>query len=145
MMTAASSRRRGRQRGSTLLESALVLIVFITVLLGMMDMGQVLFQRASVVERVRNAVREGVITYDPTAIRNMVLYGTATPADGAVPAFNLSADMVEVTRLDANTSADRVEVRVSNYPIDFYTPFIAGRVTGPPIALVAPMETGNLP
>ena len=145
MRTLHVSARRRRQRGSALVEGALVLMVFLMVLFGLMDMGQFLFQRASVVERVRNAVREGVITYDPAAIRNLVLYGTADPATGAVPSFNLTADMVDVQRLDQNTSADRVQVTVSNYPIDFYTPFLAGRVTGPPILLTAPMEVGNLP
>ena len=138
-----SSRRR--QKGSALVEGALVLMVFLMVLFGLMDMGQFLFQRASVVERVRNAVREGVITYDQAAIRNLVLYGTDDPADGSEPSFNLTADMVDVQRLGQNTSSDRVQVTVSNYPIDFYTPFLAGRITGPPILLTAPMEVGNLP
>jgi len=119
------------------------MIVVFAVLIGIMDMGQFLFLRASVQERIRGALREGVILYDPAAIENQVLYGTPTPADGAIPSFNLTADMVEVTRLDANTSADRVKVTVSNYPIDFYTPFVAGRVIGAPIYAVASMEQPN--
>ncbi len=145
MQTAVRSARRRREKGSALVEGALVLMVFLMVLFGLMDMGQFLFQRASVVERVRYAVREGVITYDPTTIRDLVLYGTDDPAEGAQPSFNLTAAMVDVQRLGTNTSADRVQVTVSNYPIDFYTPFLAGRITGPPILITAPMEVGNLP
>jgi Flp pilus assembly protein TadG len=138
-------RQAARQRGSSLVEGALCLMVILGMLIGILDIGQVLFIRASVQERVRDALRQGVIEYDAAAIQNHVLYGTRTPAEGAQPAFNLTAGMVEVTRLDQNTAADRVKVTVSNYPIDFYTPFIAGRITGPPIYAVAPMERGNLP
>src|SRR5579884_3306446 len=121
----AISRTQSRQKGSAMLESALVLVVFMMLLIGIGDVGQFLFIHASLVERVRAGLRYGVITYDPTGIRNMVLYGTPTPADGSVPSFNLTADMVSVSRQDANAPEDRVIITVSNYPFNFFTPFIA--------------------
>jgi hypothetical protein len=128
-----------------MLESALVLLVSLVLLVGIIDLGQILFVRASVLERVRAGLRAGVITYDPTAIQNMVLYGNAAPAEGAQPSFNLSSSMVTVTRLNANETSDRVQISVTNYPIDFYTPLVARRVIGRPIVLVQSMEAGNLP
>jgi len=143
------SRRRAtarrRERGSTMVESALVVLTFLVLLIGIVDIGQFLFIHESLVERVRSGLRTGVITYDPTAIRNIVLYGTSTPATGAVPSFNLTASMVTVSRQDNNAPGDRVTITVANYPVDFFTPFIAGRVTGRSIVAFQPMELGNLP
>ena len=138
-------RRAARQRGSTLVESALVLLAFLIAVIGILDMSQILFTHNTLVERVREGLRYGVITYDATKIRNVVLYGTATPADNATPPFHLTSNMVQVSRLDVNQPEDRVMITVSNYPVDFYTPFIAGRYTGKPIVGVLSMEVGNLP
>jgi hypothetical protein len=143
--TILSSRSRSGQRGNALIESALILIVAVSMLIAIADMGQFLFLHASVVERMRAGLRYGVITYDPTAIRNVVLYGTDTPAQGDIPSFNLSSSMVTISRLDANTSEDRVMITISNYPIDFYTPFIARHATAPTMFAVQHMELGNLP
>src|SRR6185436_3239058 len=134
-----------RRRGSAMVETSLVLLVAITLLISIMDLGQILFLRTSVTERVRAALRAGVVTYDATAIQNMVLYGKATPAVGAKPSFNLTSSMVTVTRLNANESSDRVKISVTNYPLDFYTPMMAKRVIGRPIVVVQAMEAGNLP
>jgi len=144
MMLSLHSRRR-RERGSAMVETTLTLLIFITMLVGIGDLAQVLVIHQSLVERVRTALRYGVITYDPTAIQNMVLYGAATPPDGATPVFNLTSSMVQVSRFDDKTSEDRVVITLSNYPVEFFSPFIAGRVTGRPIVAVQSMELGNLP
>jgi hypothetical protein len=136
---------RSRERGNALIESALVLIVAVTMLIAIADMGQYLFLRASVIERIRAGLRYGVVTYNVAAIRNVVLYGTATPAAGVTPSLNLTYDMVDVSRLDSNTPEDRVMITVSNYPIDFYTPFIARHAISPTMFAVQHMELGNLP
>jgi hypothetical protein len=128
-----------------MVESSLIIVVFLLVSIGIADIGQFMFQHESIVERVRAGLRYGVITYDPAAIRNVVLYGTSTPVSGATPSFNLTSSMVEVTRLDANAIEDRIRITVSNYPVDFYTPFIARRITGKPIVAIQPVELGNLP
>lgn len=134
-------RRRINQKGSTLVESALATMVFFMLVMGLIDFGQVLFLRASIQERMRGALRSGAIAYDETAIKNYVLYGTRTPADGATPSFNLTSSMVSVTRPGQDTSADRVQITVSNYPIIFYTPILSRRVVSGPIVAVQSMET----
>jgi Flp pilus assembly protein TadG len=132
--------RRKRQRGSTMVESALVLIVALCLMIGIADIGQMLFARSSVMERVRSALRYGAVDYNETKIRNIVLYGTATPAADARPGFGLTASMVAIARLDTNTTADRLKITVSNYPISFYAPLIARTVTGPAIVAVQAIE-----
>ena len=128
-----------------MVETSLVLVVFLMMLIGIADLGQVLFIHASLVERVREGLRYGVITYDTAAIKNIVLYGTPAPADGATPSFNLTASMVSVSRADANTPEDRVVITVSNYPIQWFTPYNAKVTAGKPIVEAQAMELGNLP
>ncbi|HEV2202387.1 MAG TPA: TadE/TadG family type IV pilus assembly protein [Bryobacteraceae bacterium] len=138
------SKRRG-VRGSAIVETALVFIVFLTLLIGIVDVGQMLFEHVSLVERMREGLRYGVITYDATAIQNMVLYGTASPPPGATPSFNLTASMVNVARMDANTAEDRIVITLSNYPVQWFSPYIATSTTGKPIVEAQAMELGNLP
>jgi Flp pilus assembly protein TadG len=128
-----------------MVETSLVLIVFLMMLIGIMDVGQMLFTHVSLVERMREGLRYGVITYDVTAIKNIVVYGTASPADGATPSFNLTTSMVDVSRMDANTAEDRIVITLSNYPIQWFTPYIAAKTTGKPIVEAQAMELGNLP
>jgi hypothetical protein len=128
-----------------MVETSLVLIVFLIMLIGIMDVGQMLFTHVSLVERMREGLRYGVITYDVTAIKNIVVYGTASPADGATPSFNLTTSMVDVSRMDANTAEDRIVITLSNYPIQWFTPYIAAKTTGKPIVEAQAMELGNLP
>ena len=136
--------RRHTQRGSAMDESALVILLFLTLLIGIGDMGQLLFNHQSIVERVRAGLRYGVVTYNVPAIQNVVLYGTPTPAEGQSPSFHLTANMIQVSRYDASTAEDRVMIAVSNYPIEFFSPYIASHTTGKPIVGVQPMELGNL-
>ena len=118
---------RNSQRGSLMVESALVLLVVVVVLIGTMDVARLLFVQQSLTERVRAAARYGAVNpYNQTAVENMVLYNQATIPDSGSPLFQLSRSMVTVTRPDAGTSADRVVVTVSNFPVEFITPFVAG-------------------
>jgi TadE-like protein len=141
----ASRARKRSDRGSAMVESSLVLIVFLMLLIGIADVGQMLFMHVSLVERIREGLRYGVVNYDTAAIQNIVLYGTASPPQGATPSFNLTANMVSVSRMDASTAEDRVVITLSNYPIQFFTPYIATKTTGRAIVEAQAMELGNLP
>ena len=136
-------RLNNNQRGSTMLESALTLLAIVMILIGMLDVGQLLFIHQTLTERVRKATSYAARGYDPDAIRNIVLYGVAMPADGQHPAFELTSSMVIVERQDAGTAADRVMVRISGYPLRFYTPGIQTLATALPITMVAPYEAGT--
>jgi Flp pilus assembly protein TadG len=70
------SRRRRTSKGATILEMALIYLVFACMLIGAFDFGQFLFVHQALVERARYAARWGAIN-DPTdtaSIKNMVRY-----------------------------------------------------------------------
>jgi hypothetical protein len=73
--------RRHSQRGQSMVEATFVLLVFFTLLLGVIDCGQVLFAHQSLVERVRTAVRWGVVHpwNGSEPVVNLVLYNQPEP------------------------------------------------------------------
>ena len=100
--------RRGLQRGSVFVETALVFLAFVCMLLAAFDFAQYLFLHQAIQERARYAARWGAIN-GPTntdAIKNMVLYyQSAAPPSGTSTYFNLNASNITVSTSDSGSSA----------------------------------------
>lgn len=133
---------RARRRGQAAVEAALVALILIVTLIAIFDMGQVFFIHQTLVERVRNAGRYSAVhAYDPEVFTNMVLYNQPTRPEGASSGvFGLTDSMVEVARLDAGTSEDRIVLTLRNYPFRLFTPIIGRAFTGRPIVVSFPYE-----
>jgi len=117
----SSIRHRQNRRGQAMLETTLVLLIMITLLIGILDLGRILFINEFLTERVRTAARYASVNpYDATKIRNLVLYGVTSPGANAKPYMNLTASNVVVTRAGAGTSEDRVTVKITGYPLEFF-------------------------
>ncbi len=138
----ALQRGTSSRRGQALIEGALTILVFLALLLGILDIGQVLFIHQTLTERARNAARYGVVrVYDASAIRNVVLYDQPTIPQGKTSGiFGLTSSMVSVQRFNEGTTDDRLIVTVSNYPFQFFNPFVAGVYRGKPITASLPYE-----
>ncbi len=134
--------RKPTQRGQTLVESALVIIVLLCTLLGIIDFGQVLFFHQTLVERARAGVRwaavqNPVVTGD---VQNYVIYnnsaGTGTPI-----LSGLTSSMVVVTETgQAGCDDSRVTVQIVNYPFQFFAPYMARTFVNKPIVETLPWE-----
>lgn len=133
--------RRPARKGSALAESALVIIPLVSIVAAVLDFGQLLFVHQSIVEASRKAACYGIVTAsDEAAIRNIVIRdGPASPSN-AQRRFNLDAYMAAVSRRNAGASSGRIEVKLSNYPFQVNTPFIAARLRGMPITAKLPYE-----
>ena len=147
MQQRTSAAKRHGERGQALVESTLVLLVMAATLIGVLDIGQVLFIHQGIVERTRNAVRFGSVHYNDTdAIRNMVLYNqAAAPPRGVddeppVGFMGLRSGMVTVERKSQATNDERIVITVSGYPVNFFSPWIAKAFSGRPIVASAPVE-----
>ncbi|MBK5295119.1 MAG: pilus assembly protein [Acidobacteriia bacterium] len=124
--------KRGRS-GQALVESALILLVFLTTLIGILDVSQLLFIHQSLVERTRAALRWGMVQpWDGTGakIQNMVLYQSPTAPGGLEPPgfLGLRRANVLVTRTAGtanNPNDERISIAVVNFDYKFFTPFIA--------------------
>jgi len=138
MGTVAHSRKR--EKGQAALEGALVTLVFLVTLIGIVDLGQVLFVRQTFTARVRSAARYAVVNPNDTeAIRNMVLYGQTSAGSGS-GVFGLAAGMVQVTQADTGTSAARIIVTISGYQYRIFSPWIGQAFTGRPVTASFPIE-----
>ena len=93
-------------------------------------------------ERTRAAARYAIL--DPTQpdkIKNMAIYNTPTPTDSTprlLPA--LTSNMISISTADLGTPEGRVSVTISNYPISFVTPGLAGSFTARPSSVTYPSE-----
>jgi len=118
--------KRNRQRGGTMLESVLTLVVFLAMVIGVFDIGEMFFVHQTLTDRARNAARWGAVNaFDPTSIQNLVLYGATTPSTGQAASFGLAGSNVTVTRPVAGigTPEDRVVVTIT-YPVTLISVFI---------------------
>jgi len=138
--------RRRKSKGNVLVESALIFLMFFSMLIGVFDFGQFLFIHQSLVERVRSAARWGAINNpgDSAAITNMVLYNqAATPAAGTAGYFSLNAGNVLVTTPGSGTDNYRLTLLVSGYSYSIFSLNIAGSYVGPAITVSVPLGLFN--
>lgn len=131
-----------------MVEATLVLLVFFTLLLGVIDCGQVLFAHQSLVERVRAAVRWGVVhpwlqetSADP--IVNLVLYNQTDAPRGDTPAFlGMQRENVVVRHVALSERPDdeTLSVTIVNFRPQFFSPWLAGAIVSPrAVSIAAPM------
>jgi hypothetical protein len=122
-----------------MLECALIYSSFMFLLVATFDVGQYMFMHQTLVERARNAVRYGCArAFDATAIRNMVLYNSATVPGGASPIFNLTSSNVSVAQTAGSPSW--VTVEISGWSFFRFTPLQSGQTTGQKISVMLPSE-----
>src|SRR5437763_15396755 len=121
-----------RERGQGLVESALVLIVFFALLVGVIDCGQVLFGYQALVERGRSAVRWGSVRpYDGTGdqLTNLVLYNQPEePLVSGATYLGLKRENVRVQyrpRTAERPDDEILSVSIVNYESHFFSPWIA--------------------
>jgi len=140
------SSRRQNQRGNALIESALVLGLFVFVLVGIVDFAQILHVHQSLVERVRSVARTAVVqNLTVEEIRDRIVYGQSmdirTEA-GLMPAgfMGLRREHVTVEILDRTYNEQRLVVDVNGVPIIILSPLMAGQGKNLPLRITIPLE-----
>jgi hypothetical protein len=145
-LSAKLSTKRG-ERGQSLVESSLVLLVFFAMLFGVIDCGQVLVAHQSLVERVRSAVRWGVVRpWDGTGeqIANLILYNQPDEPRSTTDGYlGLSRENVQVRyqpALPARPDDEGLSVAIVNYHYHFLSPWLTQTFVNPrPVLISAPM------
>ena len=138
------------EAGQALVETGLILFIFLAFLIGTLDFGQYMYFHQSLSERARAALRYGIInTTDRTGIQNMAVYndpaGTVNGATALLPNFNTG--MVTVCLPGdagcsdpAATSDSRVTVTISGYQMVTFNLLVPQSFTNKPIVVSAPSE-----
>jgi Flp pilus assembly protein TadG len=143
--------RTKTQKGSAMVESAFIFTVVACLLLGIFDVGQMLFRHQALVQRARSAARWGAISSynNTTAIQNKILYNQTTAltdqnGEAAAGYFGLTASNVTVQRLGTSgTDNDRLSIRITSPPFHLFSPFVAGDYTGRAIEVDVPLGMFN--
>jgi hypothetical protein len=138
---------RRSERGQTLIEGALALIVFFSLLFGVIDCGLILVRHQSLVERVRSAVRWGVVRpWDGSGeqIANLILYDQPTEPAGANESYlGLTRENVQVRYQPASPERpddEMLSVSIVNFHHQFLSPWITQVFINPrPVLISAPM------
>jgi hypothetical protein len=133
---------RKRTRGSTLVEAAATLGVFLFTTITIMDMAQLTVMEQALVERARVGARYAALRgVNTTEVVNVVLYNDPNPGWRGNALFNLGPESVSVLRLDANTSADRVQVSIRDFQLRTFSPFLSGRILPHTFSSTVPVES----
>src|SRR5437879_5083971 len=126
--------KRDRRRGQALVEASLLLLVFFVIMIGLLDLGQMLFLHQTLSERAQNAVRWGVTNnYDPTSITNLVLYGKTSPGQNDQAFWGLTTSNVTVSNPGCGPNPNiecRVTIVVSGYTYNLFSAAIIGKYFG---------------
>jgi Flp pilus assembly protein TadG len=139
--------RKCQERGQSFVESTFVMLAFFALLFGVIDCGQMLVAHQALVERVRTAVRWGVVRpWDGTGdqIANLILYNqTAEPRPSIDGYLGLKRENVRVAYQPASAQRpddETLSVTVVNYQYHFISPWIARTLVNPrPVLISAPM------
>ena len=141
--TDLSVRIRNNQ-GQSLVEMALVCMIFFFLLFGILEFGRALYTYNTIVQNTRAAARWAVVNVldnsdvaDIAKTKNVVLYGNPT-GSGTPLLIGMTAAMVNVSvnPLEVDTStppkpiSQKISVSVSGYPFQFIIP-LAPNITIP--------------
>lgn len=126
---------RDNERGGSLIEFTVVASVFFLMLVAIVAAGNLYYTHNALVEATRRGARYAVMhpTGSTADVQNVVVYGTATPADGATSLiYNLQPGNVIVQYSGLNVAQGTVTVTIETYTFPFVLPTGTTSITMPP-------------
>jgi len=142
-----SRKRCSRQRGETLVESALVLVTLLSTILFIMDIGRLMLFQQFYTERARAAVRQAVVNnWSSTDVANFVAYNTTTPPAGVHPVGFLGIDPSNVTVTTVGTvgsATQGLQVTVDGITLFAWIPHMSSSYRAPAVTAVMPMQSNG--
>lgn len=146
--------RRRNQRGSTLVETSLVVVSFLAVMIGIVDFSQFLFTHHALTHRAREGARWAAVQspLDTALVKNYVVYGNSAGSPNTPMVHNLTASMVTVTPPTPQgvgtpqsswigCDGATVKIQISGYRYSIISPWIANNnMTAAAIKATAPYE-----
>lgn len=128
---------RKRRAGTSLVESALTLGLYTSIVFSIFDFGYVMYMHQTVANRVQSAARYGALNpTDTTGMQNVVLYNSSTGSGTGI--FGITASNVTASRTGSGTNADRITVTVTSFRYPMISPGFSG--TAKAISSTMPVE-----
>ena len=126
---------RRNERGGSLIEFTVIASFFFLMIIGIVAAGNLYYTHNALVEATRRGARYAVMHPDGriTDVRNVVLYGTTTPSQGATSLiYNLQPDNITVVYTGLNVAQGTVSVTINDYTFPFVLPTKTTSITMPP-------------
>ena len=120
------------ERGSTLVEFAIALTVFLTAMFAVVEFGRALWVHNALADAARRGARYATLhaASDVASVKNVVVYGD--PAGGSQPLVpNLTTGNVTVNYSQFGLNKGTVSVSVTNYQFQFVIPIVGTTITMP--------------
>jgi hypothetical protein len=131
-----------------MVEAALVLLPFMAMTMGIVNLGLNFFLIDALQDRAALAARYASLNpSDSTGTANMLLYGSPggmTKGDSIVPSpgyMGMDAGNVSMVRLDVGLPTERVQVGIYGYKLPMFIPGVSPEMIGKPITATVPVET----
>jgi len=136
-MKSKAEKRREGEKGQSLVELALVSLIFFFLLFGILEFGRALWSYNTIVQSTRQAARWAVVNVadaadntDISRARNIVIYGYPDVSSGAplLPGLDSATVTVALQPLQTDASGkaitEKISVSVSNFQFRFIVPIV---------------------
>lgn len=123
---------KDNERGSTLLEFAIGVTVFVTAMFAVLEFGRALWVHNALADAARRGARYAVLhsATEAAQVKNVVVYGDAA-GSGQPMLNNLSTANVEVTYNGFGLNDGTVSVSITGYEFQFVIPIVGTTITMP--------------
>ena len=123
---------RENERGSTLVEFAIGVTVFLTAMFAVLEFGRALWVHNALTDAARRGARYATMhsPADAGQVKNVVVFGD--PGGSGTPMItNLTTANVNVTYNNFGLNDGTVSVSITNYQFQFVVPIIGTTITMP--------------
>ena len=136
---------RDNERGSTLVEFAIGVTVFLTAMFAVLEFGRALWVHNALTDAARRGARYATLNTAASSsqVKNVVIYGN--PAGSGTPMLpNLSATNVDVVYNGFALNDGTVTVSINDYEFEFVIPIVGTTITMPHYSTTLTAECAGL-
>lgn len=136
---------RDNERGSTLVEFAIGVTVFLTAMFAVLEFGRALWVHNALTDAARRGARYATLHAEASAaqVRNVVVYGNEA-GSGQPMLNNLSTTDVDVVYNDFGLNDGTVTVSINDYQFQFVIPIVGTTITMPHYSTTLTAESAGL-
>lgn len=137
--------RRKNERGSTLVEFAIGVTVFVTAMFAVMEFGRALWVHNALTDAARRGARYATLhaQTDSASVKNVVVYGNPQ-GTGEPMLVNLNTEIVNVDYNNFSLNDGTVSVSIDEYQFQFVIPIFGTSITMPSYKTTLTAESAGL-
>jgi hypothetical protein len=136
---------RDNERGSTLVEFAIGVTIFVTAMFAVMEFGRALWVHNALTDAARRGARYATLhtQADSASVKNVVVYGN--PEGSGQPMLNnLNTGIVNVDYNNFGLNDGTVSVSIDEYQFQFVIPIFGTSITMPSYKTTLTAESAGL-